>query len=284
MRAVLLALVALLALPSAIAEEGLVVRSLNPESDVNAGDQVTVTFTIQRACPVSGVTRLTSTIVPPLPLKVYPYENLTWKAQKCQGYSRAEEYATVFVTPRTDAASGPYEGEFTVTPPDGESVVTPFTVRIPYTATVGFQGPKTTEMAAGASLTQPFNVTVTSNGPANVALSVEAPSGWSAQAADSVSTTRVGTVQRLAWPVTVVAPPDASGTHRFVFTAVASSASGGDAVEPVTYDWFVRIPLQSEQLDPEDVRPPQAEDGTPVWLIGVGLILGAGVALWWARR
>lgn len=276
------ALALLLAAPALSAAEPMTLVIDDPSLEAEAGgDDVRSLVTIQADCPISGTARLSFTAQSDLGVRLYP-EEITW--QRCTNQARSQVFAALFVRPRAGVASGLYPGTMTVTAKDGQSASADFSVRIPYSATVGFQGPKITQVRSGDTVTQLFNVTVTTNGATEVAMTVRAPEGWSASAPASVSTTRVGTVQRLAWPVTLVVPENATGDGKVVFTAVPGSADGTDTLEPVTYDWFARVPVESEQFDAADAAAPASEEGLPAWVVGLGLIAGASLALWWTRR
>ena len=283
MRVLAIAVLVLLLAPALRAAEGMTVVIDGAEIQAEAGgSEVRRLVTVQADCPVSGTANLTVSAIPELGIRLYP-EEITW--QRCSSQARSQVFAAMFVRPAASLTGGLYEGTLTVTAKDGQTASAKFSVRIPYSATVGFQGPKVTQIRAGAEVTQPFNVTVLANGPTRVELVVAAPDGWTAQAPTTLTTSRLGAVQRLPWSVRIDVPEGATGDGRFVFTATASSSDGKDTADPVTYEWFARIPVQREQvLDPQDVRPPEADEGTPAWLLGLGLIAVASVAFWWARR
>lgn len=276
------ALVLLMAAPLIQAAGAMTVTIADPDMEAEAGgEEVRRLVTFLHDCPVSGTADASAVSKAALGLRVYP-EEITW--QRCTNQGRSQVFGALFVKPPATTPAGTYPGVFTLTS-GGGSAQAGFNVTIPYSATVAFQGPKTTNVRPGTTITQPFNVTVTTNGATEIPITVTAPPGWSVTAAPSVATSRLGAAQRLPWSVTVTVPADAVQDGRFTFTATPRSGDGENELRPVTYDWFARVPDPDDApANASDARPPEADDGIPAWLWGVGLVVGAGLALWWARR
>lgn len=285
MRLAAAGLVALLVAGSVLAAEVITVEIQEPDIDaVAGGDEVTRGVKVEHACPVPRSSAVTFSAPPELGVKVQPPE-LFWK--RCDArQERSQAYVALFVKPRADTPAGVYDGTLTVTSATGEKGSAPFTVKLPYSAAVTFQGPKITTVQPGSTVSQTFNVTVVSNGATQVGLATTAPPGWGVLAPQSLSTTRGGAGQKLAWPVTLTVPPDARGDAKVVFTATPRATTGGDLGAPATYEWFARVPAQpiTGSGTADTTEAAVADEATPAWVWGVGLVLAAGVALWWSRR
>lgn len=247
--------------------------------------EVTRYVGMQHDCGAKGQIQLKVAAPAELRALTYPPDAVAMRGCTSAGADRVETPAAIAVKPLATTPSGEYRGTLTATMPDGQSATAEFTVRIPYAGTVVFQGPKTTSVKPGETVSRTFNLTLTSNGPTRVDLAIAAPAGWAADAPVAVEATRAGTAQRLPWTVTLVAPPDARGDTRITFTATARSTTTDAAAPPVTYDWYARVPVAPVDTTLDgSVRAAEEDAGTPAWMWGVGLVVGGALAFWWSRR